>query len=116
MRPGLRRQRGLEGGHRFIRVAARIQHENRRIIQALRDVPHPTKPGRRRGDEMPGYSGRASEVKPVTKQSWDPMKMWGESMTSCTVSSNPLRSFIAATTLSAPLSMSSVTVTGQNDG
>ena len=31
-------KRGLEGGQRFIRVAARSQHENRRIINALRDV------------------------------------------------------------------------------
>jgi histidinol-phosphate/aromatic aminotransferase/cobyric acid decarboxylase-like protein len=31
-------KRGLEGGHRYIRVAARSQHENRRIIEALRDV------------------------------------------------------------------------------
>jgi histidinol-phosphate/aromatic aminotransferase/cobyric acid decarboxylase-like protein len=31
-------KRGLDDGHRFIRVAARSQHENRRIIHALRDV------------------------------------------------------------------------------
>jgi histidinol-phosphate/aromatic aminotransferase/cobyric acid decarboxylase-like protein len=31
-------KRGLEGGQRFIRVAARSQHENRRIVNALRNV------------------------------------------------------------------------------
>jgi histidinol-phosphate/aromatic aminotransferase/cobyric acid decarboxylase-like protein len=31
-------KRGLHGGHRFIRVAARSQHDNRRIINALHDV------------------------------------------------------------------------------
>jgi histidinol-phosphate/aromatic aminotransferase/cobyric acid decarboxylase-like protein len=31
-------KRGLDGGQRFIRVAARSQHENRRVIDALRDV------------------------------------------------------------------------------
>ena len=55
-------------------------------------------------------------VDSTTNRSCDPMKMCGESMTSATVSSIPLRSLIAATTFSASPVRSSVTVTGQNEG